>query len=101
MRWLPAHPSVFERNDHHNARPVANCSRRMTLAGQVLRKNSLTGSEAMQRTVAQTDLDTARESDDVLAARRVVPIDEGARRHPREDHAGRRLQRRLLGELSR
>src|SRR5579859_349617 len=77
--------SVFERDDHHHARTVTDCSRRMTLAGQVLRENSLARSEAMQGTVAQPDLDTACEGNHVLAARRVVPVDEGARRHPRED----------------
>jgi hypothetical protein len=38
----------FERHDHHHARPVADRPRGVTFARQILGKNTLAGSEAMQ-----------------------------------------------------
>src|ERR1700691_355200 len=39
---------AFERHDHHHARPVADRPRGGTFARQILGKDSLAGSEAMQ-----------------------------------------------------
>jgi hypothetical protein len=72
----------------------------MTLPGQVFRQNALAGSKAMQRAIAQTDLNSARQRNHVLAPWCIMPIDERSLRHSGEYHAGRRLQGRLFGELS-
>src|SRR5712692_6175027 len=52
--------SVLQRNDHHHARRVTDGARRMALAGQVFGEDSLARPEAIQRSVAESDLDDAR-----------------------------------------
>ena len=92
--------SVPERHNHHQPRLLADGPGRMSLAGKVFRQNHLAGPEALHGAIAQTDLNCTSECNHVLTARRIMPIDGGSGSHPRESHAGRRLQRSLLGELS-
>jgi hypothetical protein len=56
----------------------------MTLPGQVFGQDSITDPEAMDRSIAQPDLDRSRKRDRILAAARIVPIDECAGTHPAE-----------------
>ena len=92
---------VLQWDNHHDARLVADCPRRVTLSGQILRKDSFAGSEPMGRAVAEPDFHAAGQCNYVLAAGRVMPIDERSRCHPGEYYAGRWLQRRLFGQLTR
>src|SRR5256885_9987730 len=62
----------------------------MALAGRVLDENDLTRADLARLAVAGGYLHAGVEVDDVLAARRVVPVEIVGRRHLAEDEARRR-----------
>jgi hypothetical protein len=61
----------------------------MALAGDVLDEDHLAGADHPRLAVARGDLHAGVEVDDVLPARRVVPVEIVARLHLAEDDAGR------------
>ncbi len=84
-----------------DARLVAHGSRRMALAGQVFGEDAFAGAESVYRAVAEADLDGALQRNHELAARRVMPVHEGARLDAAEDDAVGLLHRRLLAHPAR
>ena len=66
--------NLRERNDRGDSRLIANDACRVALTGEVFSQIDVAGSEAVDRTVAQTDLDFARQGDHKLSARSRVPV---------------------------
>src|SRR5712691_6364996 len=68
----------------------------MSLAGDVLDQDDFAGPDDPRLAVAGGDLDAGVEVDDVLPARRRVPVEVVGRLHLAEDDAGRRQPLRQL-----
>src|SRR5204863_6901965 len=75
---------------------VADDPRRVSLAREILRERHVSGTKPMLGTVLEADLHFALERDDVLPARRVVPVVEVTRLGGAEHDAFRRMQRRQI-----
>src|SRR3954451_12727909 len=77
---------------HEDAVPdlALDCLRQMALAGRVLDQDHLAGADNSRLAVARGDLHAGVEIDDVLPARRRVPVQIIVRLHLAEDDAGRR-----------
>src|SRR5713101_5227533 len=93
--------SIRERNRDCDPRLVAHGPRRMALAGQVFGEDAFAGAESVYRAVAEADLDRALQRNHELAARRVMPVHEGARLDAAEDDAVGLLHRRLFAHPAR
>jgi hypothetical protein len=73
----------------------------MTLTRQVFGQNAVAWPQAMNRAIAQPDLDCSRQRDYVLTARCVVPIGKSGGFDPAEGDRTGGLCRRLLRDIAR
>src|SRR5438132_5000010 len=88
--------SVRKMNRGGETTLVADDARRVALAREVFRERHVPGAEAMLGAILEADLHFALERDDVLPARRVVPVVEVTGLRRAEHDALRPVQRRQI-----